>query len=171
MTFPTYTVQDLADFATMEVEEFVAEYSNTHITQASLLLRIATCLKTPPSDTFQLDIWKNAVLDMALKLDISSQYRTAKYSPYSSETIGSYSYTIALSKIKGGEGTGVEWFDIAVGQLGVCDVMGNTGAHSSGGIEVFEHDGSFVPGYLPGNERLLSPKDIGKYPPFSLGGE
>lgn len=170
MEFPTYTVQDLADFATMEVEEFNEGFANTHLAQASLLLRIATCLKDPPEDPMHLEVWKNAVLDMAMKLDITSKYRAAKYSPFSSETIGSYSYSIALSKIKEGQDTGVVWFDLAIGQLGICDLMGNTGAHSGGGIEVFEHDGSFVPGVNPGNERLLSPNDIGKMPPFSLGG-
>lgn len=170
MTFPTYNVQDLADFATKEVDEFDEEYANTHIAQASILLRIATCLNEPPSDPFKLELWKNAVLDMALKLDITSKYRSAKYSPFSSETIGSYSYSIALTKIKEGADTGAMWFDLAVIQLGVCDVMGNTGAHSSGGIEVMEHDGTFVQGSMPGNERLLSPNDIGKFPPFSLEG-
>lgn len=170
MTFPTYTVQDLATFATKEVDEFDEEYANTHIAQASILLRVATCLSDPPTDPFKLELWKSAVLDMALKLDITSNYRSAKYSPFSSETIGSYNYSIALTKIKEGADTGVMWFDIAIAQLGMCDVMGNTGAHSSGGIEVMEHDGTFVPGFVPGNERLLSPNDIGKYPPFSLGG-
>lgn len=170
MTFPIYTVQDLANFATQPVELFDPTYANTHITQASLLLRLATCLTEPPSDPTLLELFKNAVLDMALKLDITAKYREAKYSPFATETIGSYSYGIALAKIKEGEDTGVMWFDLAVAQMGVCDFMGGSGVASSGGIEVFEHDGSFVPGSHPGNERLLSPNDIGSMPPFNLWG-
>lgn len=161
MTFPIYTVEDLAKFATQPVELYDADKANTRIAQASLLLRLATCLSEPPKDPQLLELYKNAALDMALKLYISSAHDEAKYSPFSSETIGSYSYTIAMTKIKNGEDTGVMWFDLAVSTLGVCDTLGGGGAASSGGIEVFEHDGSFVPGSHPGNSRLLSPNDIG----------
>lgn len=170
MTFPIYTVQELANFATQPVELFDETYANTHIAQASLLLRLATCLTEPPTDPMMLELFKNGILDMALKLDISANYREAKYSPFSGESIGSYSYSIMLAKIKSGDETGVTWFDLAVTQMGVCDFMGGSGVASSGGIEVFEHDGSFVPGNHPGNERLLSPNDIGNVPAFKLWG-
>jgi hypothetical protein len=168
--FPTYTVQDLADFFATEVDTFDDVKATLYITQASFLLELATCLKEPPTDPKMLQLWKNAVLDMAMKLIIGSDYLNAKWSPFSSETIGSYSYTIAANKIQQGDQTGVMWFDIAVMRLGVCDLMGDSGAHSGGGIEVFEHDGTFVAGTHPGNERLLSPNDIGYYPPFRLDG-
>lgn len=170
MEFPTYTVKDLADFVTREEDEFDPTRALTYITQASFLLELATCLNEPPTDQKQLKLWKYAVLDMAMKLYIGADFLTQKWSPFSSESIGSYSYSIAQSKIQNGEQTGSNWFDMAVGSMGVCDLMGGTGASSSGGIEVFEHDGVLVPGQHEGNSRLLSPNDIGYYPHFPLGG-
>lgn len=170
MDFPTYTVKDLADFIRKDEDEFVAADALEYIAQASFLLELATCLDEPPTDPKKLKLWKFAVLDMAMKLQISADFLTQKWSPFSSESIGSYSYSIAQSKIQNGEQTGSTWFDMAVSSLGVCDFMGGTGAHSSGGIEVFEHDGSFVEGTHAGNSRLLSPNDIGYYSQFPLGG-
>jgi hypothetical protein len=166
VAFPVYTIKDLADFSN-QPESYFTSYANTALTQASLLFRIATCLKDAPTDPDDLELMKNAILDMALKIYISSEYVDVQYKPFVSESIGSYSYAKALTKIKNGEETGVMWFDLAVGQMGVCDLVGG-GAHSTGGVEVFEHDGTFAAGRYAGNERLLSPNDIPENPTLTF---
>ena len=57
------------------------------------------------------------------------------------------------------------WFDLAVRQLSVCDTV--SGDFLRGGIEIFEHDGSYVGGGVSGNVRHLSPGDLAE--PKTLG--
>lgn len=163
MTLPNYEISDLSKFSG-EPEEYFTNFANTALVQASLLFRIATCLDELPDNPDSALLVESAIMDMALSIYETNKYKNAKYNPFSSETIGSYSYSISLSKIQQGEQTGVMWFDMAVSNLGVCDFMGANGGHSSGGIEVFEHDGTFVPGSHSGNSRLLSPNDLNEYP-------
>lgn len=163
MVFPTYTITDLSEF-TGEPVAYYTNSANTAIVQASLLFRIATCLDSLPDNSTLAELAKNAILAMAESIYESAKYKSVKFKPFSSETIGSYSYSISLSKIQSGEATGVMWFDLAVEQMGVCELIPGNGAHSSGGIEVFEHDGTFIPGNHAGNERLLSPNDLNDFP-------
>jgi len=169
MALPVYTIKDLEDFANKPAGYFTT-FADTAISQATLLFKIASCLNEAPSDPSDAELMKNAILDMAWNIYESNKYAATKFSPFSSETIGSYSYSRSMAKIKAGEDTGVMWFDLATMQLGVCELITGQGAYSSGGIEVFENDGTFVPGYLPGNSRLLSPNDIDEVGPFSLDG-
>lgn len=163
MAIPNYTTADLANF-TGQPEAYYSAFSTTAIVQASLLFRIATCLNDLPENADEAELAKNAILDMATSIYESSSYTKQKYSPFSSESIGSYSYSVSLAKIQQGLLTGVPWFDLAVTTIGVCDLLGGAGSHSSGGIEVFEHDGTFVPGEHSGNSRVLSPNDLNDYP-------
>lgn len=97
-------------------------------------------------------------MSMADSIHLSQPYAAAKSSPFSSESIGSYSYSKAAKAVSKGETTGVEWFDLAIKNLSVCDTEDDL--PMSGGIEVFENDASFVQGASLGNFRMLSPQDI-----------
>lgn len=171
MTAP-FTRKDLSDF-TGEPEEYYNDYSDTVINQSYLLFKLATCLSELPEDPDQFALATNAVMDMAFHLYEGKKFAKVKMNPFSSEMIGSYSYSKASQRVQGGLPTEVGWFDLATQTLGVCDLLGGTGSSTSGGIEVFEHDGSFVPGNFAGNQRILSPNDLkeerGHYDPSGRG--
>lgn len=167
MTFPVLTIADLAKNSNRE-ETYFTEYANVTLSQATLLFRLATCLTELPQDSNLQELAKNGILELAFKFYETEQHSDSKFSPFTSETIGSYTYNISLAKLNSGETLGSPWFDLAVSELGVCDVMGGT--HGTGGIEVFEHDGSFTPGKFKGNSRLLGPNDIDENSDFKLWG-
>jgi hypothetical protein len=153
--YPTLTVADLAAFSGRAESSYPAAFSATAIAQATLLFKIATCLAALPDDADSISLATMAILDYADYIVISQKYAEAVASPFTSETIGSYSYAKSVAAVKKGESTGRMWFDLAVTNLGVCgdedeDVL-------FGGIEIFEHDAPFVTTENEGNIRMLSP--------------
>lgn len=154
--YPVYTAQDISDFSGRPVASYTT-YSTSALSQALLLFKIGTCLAQFPDDETEADLAKNAVLDMANSIFLAQKYQAAKASPFSSETIGSYSYSKAAQAVSKGDKTGVMWFDLAIDNLSVCDR--SEGSVASGGVEVFENDGIFIPG-ANGDIRLLGPDSI-----------
>ena len=157
MPYPTYSKQDLATYSGRPLASF-KNYAEEALSQALLLFKMGTCLATLPTDEDQAQLAKYAILAMADTMYLSQQYAKAKASPFSSESIGSYSYSKSAQQVQKGEKTGVMWFDLAIEQLSVCGEGDDI--PFSGGIEVFEHDARFVAGGNGDNVRMLSPVDL-----------
>lgn len=156
MAYPTYTKDDLSDFSGRPVQSYTA-YSAQAITQATLLFKIGTCLADFPQGQ-DGELAKMAILSMADSIFLAQKYQEAAASPFSSETIGSYSYSKTAKAVASGQPTGIMWFDLAVEKLGVCEDLDNI--PFSGGIEVFERDGMYARGGMASNIRFLSPQDL-----------
>lgn len=161
--YPQYDIQDLSDFSGRPVGEYTnTAYAATALAQAILLFRLGTCLKEWPDDPTMAELAKMAILAMADSIYLVQNYQKILASPFSSETIGSYSYSKVAGAVMTGLPTGIGWFDMAVSQMGVCDLeQGTVIPGMGGGIEVFENDGYFTEG-RNGNFRFLSPEDLDK---------
>lgn len=161
MAYKDYTRQMLADHTGRPLGSFPETYvTNSAIPQALLLFKIGTCLNAPDdlNDT-EKQMVDFAILAMADAIHLVAPYQAALANPFSSESIGSYSYSKAAQAVASGLPTGIGWFDIAVEKLSVCDEM--DGLPMSGGIEIFEHDAyAFGGGMQAGNVRLLTPADL-----------
>lgn len=154
-TYPQLDVNDLSEFSGRPSSEYTnAGYVATSLTQAILLFKIGTCRTSFPDDPIQGELSTTAILAMAEAIYNAQEYQKVLANPFSSETIGSYSYSKVAGAVANGLPTGVTWFDLAISTVSVCYLEVSYG----GGIEVFEHDGVFVPGSGP-NVRLLSPQD------------
>ena len=161
MAYKAYSRSMLADFTGRPLASFPQQYVTVSaIPQALLLFKLGTCIVDPEAlapDAQQLVDF--AILSMADSIHLSAPYQAATASPFNSESIGSYSYSKTARAVQAGEDTGVMWFDLAVRQLSVCEESDN-GSFQRGGIEVFEHAGTVVPGTLSGNMAFMSPGDI-----------
>ena len=165
--YPILTTQDLADFTGKPVASF-SPYAQTAIEQAFLLFKMGTCLTQLPDDEQKQKLAQFAILEMAGKLYQEQKYADVNANPFSSESIGSYSYTKkSQKKVENGEETGGMWFDIAIRTLSVCDTVG--GAYMSGGINVFDGDAT-VTDSGNGYSEVLGPAEKDGYNlPYSGG--
>lgn len=168
MAFPTYTIADLSTFSGRPEPSYPSPYTeSTALVQALLLFKMATCLTDWPTDPDQAQLAKFAVLELADQFVLSQPYTLINNSPFQSESIGSYSYSKAQKAIKAGTPLGLGWFDLAVGQLGVCELGGLTGGGiSSGSIGVFEDDATFgvKTGDTSGKRYVLGPSQLDDEP-------
>lgn len=143
--FPTYTVTDVAT-ATGNPEAEYSAFITEALSQAILLFGIATCLPDDqwPDNARNADMARLGVLHMADAIYWAQPWQKVLRNPFSSETIGSYSYSKLSSAVSAGLPTGVSWFDIATTKLSVCDVA-NGPAH--GGWLVHEERKTADGGY------------------------
>lgn len=161
MGYPTYTVAMLSTFTGRPAAAFRAPYTTASaLPQALLLFKMGTCIADPSGlSTDEQQLVDFAILEMADSIQLASLYATVHANPFSSETIGSYSYGKVAKAVQKGDDTGIFWFDKAVQELSVCDT--SDGISMTGGIEVFErHGGYFAPGHKGANIEFLSPADV-----------
>ena len=161
MGYPAYTTQMLADFTGRPKASFREPYTTASaIPQALLLFKMGTCLASPDALTPEgKQLVDFAILSMADAIGLAAKYAAANANPFSSESIGSYSYSKAAKAVQRGDDTGVMWFDQAVKELSVCDT--SDGLAMTGGIEVFERTGGyFGPGHTGSNISFLTPADV-----------
>ncbi len=160
MAYATYTVEMLSNFTGRPQASFPASFMNASaFPQALLLWKIGTCLASPDDlTTDQKQMVDFAILSMADAIHLAQPYQTVLASPFSSESIGSYSYSKAVKAVQKGEATGIDWFDTAREFLSVCDY--SDGLAMTGGIQVFENQGYFAPGNIGANVQFLTPADI-----------
>lgn len=151
--YPEFDVTGLSKFSGRPVASYT-NYAEEAIEQATLLFKKATCLASFPTNEDDAKIATKAIYQLADALSLAQPYQEALATPFSSESIGSYSYSKLVNSITRSEKTNLLWFDLAVESLGVCGFMG--GASSMGGIEAFEFDNLRVPGFN-GNTRLTGP--------------
>jgi hypothetical protein len=88
-----------------------AEYM---LQQATDLFYMATGLTEDPEDETHLRIVEQGIMSMAHALVVRAEDRDAEYAPFSSETIGSYSYSKAAGDVQARQSTGIAGFDAAV---------------------------------------------------------
>lgn len=136
MALASPTITDLAAFSGRDLNSF-GDYAIEALTQATLLFYLATGLEEYPIDIQLAQLARYGILDMADKIYLSQPYREASASPYQSETIGTYSYSKAVSAVKKGDATNVMWFDLAVNKLQSKD----NSIAASGSIQGMEWDG------------------------------
>lgn len=154
MTFPTWTVADLAQVTGRDVSYF----SNTAlvdqaILQATLLYRVGTNrvdMPGGPDDTMN-ELVRLGILFMADAIYLAQPYHEILASPFNSETIGSYSYSKAAGAVSQGLPTGVSWFDLAVNMTS----LGRAYDLVFGGIEILELDATIGTGHIGSNKRLV----------------
>lgn len=112
------TMDDLSSFTGETYEEESGEevdHLGTLLQQATDVVWIFTGLDAAPSDPRLARVLNNAIMDLALWLKVQSDNREELNSPFSSERIGSYSYTKmqqAQSAASGGPGSGLYWLDM-----------------------------------------------------------
>lgn len=144
--FPTFTSSDLEGFTGRLASTYTA-YASGAIAQAMLQFKTATCLTEWPDLADDAQLASYAVLEAADAIYLSAQYRVIEANPFSSESIGSYSYSkprVFPPRVgslptppKTDLPTQVTWFDLAVERLGICEVIARV---EHGGIKVFEPD-------------------------------
>lgn len=113
---PVPTVDDLAEFTGRDVEGF-SGFAEQALTQAALVFSIVTKREALPEDDTERQLAVNAMLEMADKIYLEQPFAAAKASPFSSETVGSWSYTKTINQARKGEVTGLFWWDLAVEEL------------------------------------------------------
>lgn len=156
-SYPTWTIADLSGFSGRPASDYLnVAYIPTAIAQATLLFKLGTCLSQYPDDPIYSELAKNAILAMSEAIYNVQGFQKVLNNPFSSETIGSYSYSKVAGAVANGLPTGVSWFDLAVGSMGVCDLDIAYG----GGIEVSIQQVEYVPGLVEGNMRALLPSDF-----------
>lgn len=160
---PVPTVAQLADFSGRPQESYPA-YATAALKQATLLMRLRTCLVSMPADADAADLLTYGILELADDLVLKQPHQEVKAKPFSSETIMSYSYSKAAQKAVEGKKTGLMWFDLAVQQLSVCDANGS-GEVDTSSISVFEKDGLTVDG--SGRQQFLGPSAYGPASSYS----
>jgi hypothetical protein len=94
-------------------------------------------------------------MDLGNQIYLESPYDEIKAKPFSSESIGSYSYSKSAQAAKNGESTGSMWFDLAVDQLSALD--GSYDVNSSS-ISMFERKDLYVG--PEGKRYVLGPDDF-----------
>lgn len=156
--YPVLTKKDLSAFSSRAEQSYVESKTTTALAQAMLLFKISTCLRALPDDAESQELAKFAILSYADYIYLALDYAKAAASPFTSETLGSYSYSKAAASAQRGDKTGIFWFDLAVERLGQCGV--DDGVPEFGGIEVFEHDATFAAGAFEGTVRMLTPGDL-----------
>lgn len=127
------TVDDLANFTGQEASTFLA-FSTEALKQATLLFELCTGLSDWPTDQLMLEIATRGVCDLASYIYEQNPYRGVKAKPFTSETVGMYSYT--LKQAQTGGMTGLTFWDAAVSSL----QTGDYSPYATGGISVFEND-------------------------------
>jgi hypothetical protein len=157
--YPTLTKKELAAFSGRP-EQSYTKYSDQALLQATMLFKIGTCLAALPDNQTEQDLARLAILSMADSIFLSQAYQKAAASPFSSESIGSYSYSKAASAVSKGGTTGIMWFDLAVQQMSVCGSLGNGGSGIMGGgifMDPREDSVSYAATNQPFYKDYLSP--------------
>ncbi len=122
MALTAPTISDLATFTGRAEGSFTA-FASQALIQAALLFSIVTKLDSYPDGDDQEQLARNAIMEMADRIYLEQPNATTYASPFSSETIGSYSYTKASTAQRAREGfdTGLFWWELAVDELAQID--------------------------------------------------
>lgn len=148
---------DLAGFTGKSLAHYNDPFVVEALLQAGDLLEIATRVSVlPPVTTLLGRTARRGVLAMAEALFEGNQHRDLRFSPFKTETIGSYNYTLAEGSVLAGIPTGISWFDVAVDRLRT--EMGVDGAViSNDAIAAFDRPGDTA--NLGGRPILIGPAD------------
>jgi hypothetical protein len=148
------TLVDLANFTGKEsiyYKRFVVE----SLLQAGDLFELATGLTELPAEGLNLRLANRGVLSMAEALYEGQDSRDLRFSPFRTETIGTYSYSLAQNAVLQGIPTGVAWFDLAVSQLR------SEPAIESNSIHVYDRHNDTAE--VHGERILVGPADTNRF--------
>lgn len=134
---------------------FYTSFADHALAQAALLLTIRTGLTEMPTDEPNATLAKYAIMDLGNQIYLESPYDVIVAKPFSSETIGSYSYSKSAQAAKNGTSTGSMWFDLAVEQLSAVDGQYDV---NSASISLFERDNYYQD--ANGNRFVLGPSEL-----------
>lgn len=145
---------DLSNFTGRRPEYYSDVFVMEALLQAGDLFELATDLTTlPPDSTLNGRIARRGILAMAEALFAGNAYRDLRASPFKTETIGSYTYTLAEGNVLAGIPTGISWFDVAVSRLASDNGQGVSSVSTS----VFDRPGDVA--LLDGRRILVGPAD------------
>lgn len=151
------TVNDLANFTGQDAGSFLP-FATEALTQATLLFELNTGLSEWPTDALMLAIATRGVCDLGSFIYDKNPYRGVNAKPFTSETVGMYSYT--LKQAQSGEPTGLIFWDAAVTSL----QTGDYSPYATGGISVFEND--HLVHTADGGLKVMGPSDYRPYSHF-----
>lgn len=155
---PGLTEIDLSTFTGKSPEHYSSSFVMEALAQSGDLFELATNLTTlPPEGTLNGRIARRGILAMAEALFEGNAYRDLRVSPFKTETIGSYTYTLAEGNVLAGIPTGISWFDVAVSRL-ATDV--GTGVASTS-ISAFDRPGDIAT--VGGRHILVGPADTDRF--------
>lgn len=144
---------DLASYTGKSPAHYSDRFVMEALEQAGDLFEIATRLsELPPANTLNGRTARRGVLAMAEAIFEGNAYRDLRMSPFKSETIGSYTYSLAESNVLAGIPTGISWFDLAVDRLAVG--IPSISNHS---VAAFPRPGDVVT--VDGQNVLIGPAD------------
>jgi len=120
------TVPDIERFETYKGETFdPTEYPavEEHLQAATDLMELATGIHTDfPLNTLEYRTMERGILDAAWYIGTSLEDRDAMFSPFSTERIGSYSYSKMAGAAASKVDTGIPFFDLAIKYFTGLDV-------------------------------------------------
>lgn len=159
MAYPVPTVEELAAFSGRPVASYT-DFAAEALAQATLLFVLVTEVTEPPTDPELRKLVTNAILQMADDIYLKQPFVAVQAKPFSSETIGSYSYSLRQGAVafQPDRRTGLFWWDLALAKF----IRTDTGM-ASGSIQVFESTVEFRR-TESGALELLGPRDIEPFP-------
>lgn len=148
------SVSDLASFKGKS-ENFYSSYAEQALMQAALLLSIRTGLTAMPEDESEATLARYAIMDLANKIYLEAPYDEILAKPFSSESIGSYSYSKSAQAARKGDDSGSMWFELALERLGNVDGDFEV---NSGSISMFERSNIYQD--AEGRSYVLGPDEV-----------
>lgn len=143
--------EDYAAFLDLSVAQ-LSSYHHEALTQGRDLMWLATQMVEDPTDADELRLLHRGIMSVAEAMEVSKGYRSLSLSPFTSETIGSYSYEKLGSIVRRGVPIGLMWFDLAVSYFYTETDIVNTGK------ALFEIDEALVEAETSdGRTALLGP--------------
>lgn len=152
---PIPTVAELAAFKMRPVSFYSETYALQAMSQAALLLMLRTGISEMPEDEQEATLARYAIMDLGNQIYLESPYDEILAKPFSSESIGSYSYSKSSQAAKNGEATGSMWFDLAISQLSALDGSYDV---NSASISLFERENYYRD--ESGDRFVLGPSDL-----------
>lgn len=152
---PAPTLAYLAQF-TGRAESSFTDFADQALVQATLLFSVITKRTEYPDDADAAQLAINAICEMADRIYLEQPYQAAKATPYTSETIGSYSYAKGgyAAKAKDGQRTGLFWWDLAIDELSLAERSTVT----SGSVSALERDHIYLDG--DGDRFVIGPAEV-----------
>lgn len=113
------TLEEYEIFVHNEMPE-EPEWAEQALIQSTDVMWVATGIEEYPTDPREARIVKNAIMELSRYLLASEEVADRTYNNFSSETIGSYTYSKAqraLVSIQSGIPLGLFWVDLAISML------------------------------------------------------
>lgn len=133
---PVPTTEDLAEFTGRAADTY-GDFAAQALAQATLLFSVITKRDDFPDDADDRQLALSAILELADRIYLEQPHQATKASPFSSESIGSYSYSKnVLAQSKQGERSGLFWWDLAIDEL----TLVSRSLVSSGSVSALERD-------------------------------